>query len=90
MGLCAPRRWMEVNAQPKGPAALSPGTETPVPIGYGGWVHREDSLHSVMQASAPSGNLATIPVVQPVTRANIPVSGSVRYVSTVNTCIFIV
>jgi hypothetical protein len=79
---------MELSAQPNGPAALSPGTETPVFIGYEGWVHREDSLHSVMQAFAPSGNLTTIPVVQPVSRANLPVSGCMRYIPTVN--IFIV
>jgi len=62
---------MEVSAQPNGPAALYPGTETPVSTWYGaGWT-REDVLHTVIQASAPCGNQTTIPVVQPVSRANL-------------------
>ena len=79
---------MEVSAQPNGPAALSPGTETPVPTWYGVGCTREDVLHSMIQASAPCVNQTTIPVVQPVTRANLPVLGFVRYEPTVN--IFIV
>ena len=74
---------MEVSAQPNDPAALSPGTETLVPTCYGVRCTREDVLYSVIQASAPCGNQTTIPVVQPVSRANLPVPGFIRYEPTV-------
>jgi hypothetical protein len=79
---------MEASAQPNGPTALSPGTETPVPTWYGTRGTREDVLHSVIQVSASCGNQTTIPVVQPITPANLPVPGFLRYEPTVN--IFIV